>query len=97
MTFIKEILKHNPEAHKGAPALHRIIVRTNTYGSNFEFFQRLYKEAKKDFPHLKPIDADIKHYAGRRYKGTYGIEFSINVDVKVPKGYEDVSEVEWTL
>lgn len=99
MKFIKEVLKFNldKETNSVSPYEHRIVVRTNSYGSNFKFFQLLYDEVKRDFPHITPEIADIKHYAGRRYKHTYGIEFNIKSEIKVPDGYTEISEVEYTL
>ncbi len=99
MLIIKEVLKFdgNKDTNKVSPYEHRIVVRTNCYGSNFGFFQMLYNEVKKDFPHITPEDADIKHYAGRSYKHTYGIEFNIKSEIKVPEGYTEISEVEYTL
>lgn len=94
MTIIKEILRCKTRMDMEQ---HRIVIRTNTYGSNFAHFQKLFDEAKKDFPHITPETADIKHYAGRRYKGTYGIEFNIDIEVPVPEGYKDISEVEFIL
>ena len=97
MTIIREVLKHDPIKHKGMPAQNRIIVRSNTYGSNMEHFQQLYDAAKVDFPHLTPKIADIKHYGGRHYKGTYGIEFNVDAEIAVPVNYKEISEVEYTL
>mgnify|MGYP001585527110 CR=1 FL=1 len=99
MTIIKEILKYNPELDKNivSPYQPRIIIRTNTYGSNFAHFKMLFDEVKKDFPFITPEKADIKHYGGRHYKGTYGIEFNIDSEVKVPDAYKPIHEVEYTL
>jgi endonuclease III-like uncharacterized protein len=99
MTIIKEILRYTPEKQTQPVSMyqHRIVVRSNTYGSNLAHLQELFDEVKKDFPHITPETADIKHYGGRHYKGTYGIEFNIDIEVKVPEGYKDISEVEYTL
>ncbi len=93
MNFIKEFAKFDKEPNSIDEK--RVIVRTNSYGSSFGFFQRLFDEVKKDFPHITPDNADIKHYAGRHYKGTYGIEF--NVFGALPESYKEVSSMEYTL
>lgn len=97
MNFIKEILRFNPDLELGVTKKHRIVIRTNTYGSNFAHFQKLFNEVKKDFPHITPEIADIFHYGGRHYKGTYGIEFNIDIAIKVPDGYKDIHGVEYKL
>lgn len=95
MLFIKEVVPF--DLKKDQVQGSRIIIRTNTYGSNFAFFQKLFDEANKDFPFITPENADIKHYGGQRYKHTYGIEFNVKLDVHIPSDYRQIQEVEYTL
>jgi len=52
------------------------LVRTNCYGSSFEFIKNLVEEAKKDFPDLMESQIIVQKYRGDRLKGIYGIEFT---------------------
>lgn len=54
----------------------RFIIRTNTYARTLSHINNLVSKAKKDFPSLSDEDIMIIVYAGRHYKGTYGIEFT---------------------
>lgn len=66
-----------------------IILRSNTYASNLQYFLNLLDEARKDFPQidLKPEDIEIVHYGGRHYRRTFGIEFRNDKEVEVPEEY----------
>ena len=68
------------------------IVRSNCYGSSIEWLNKLFEEAKKDFPHLEPMNAEVKYYGGSSYKRTYGIEFGY--DGECPDGYSQIQELE---
>jgi hypothetical protein len=100
MTIIKEVLRydHTKDQNPVSPYGTKVIIRTNTYASTFAHFQMLFDEVKKDFPTLIPESANIVHYGGRHYKGTYGIEFKINeFEIPVPAEYKEVSSVEFAL
>jgi len=64
-------------------------VRGDLYDRSLTFFLMLFREAQKDFPHLTSEDIDCVEYGGDRIKGTRGIEFSMPVGTKIPKGYTD--------
>lgn len=55
------------------------IIRTNTYSRDLDYFVYLFEEAKKDFPNLSFYDVAIVHFGGVRYKGTWGIEFTVDL------------------
>ena len=74
----------------------RIILRTNYYIGTFEYIRNLVNEARKDFS-LEDDKIEIIHYAGDRYKGTYGIEFNVDKGVTIPEKYKEVSQVEFKL
>ncbi len=98
MKFTKEVLSFYPQDKESKqPYQSRIVIRTNTYGSTLSFLQKLFDEAKKDFPHITPEMADIKLYGGRHYKGTFGIEFNLDVGVKIPGTYESITKLEYTM
>ncbi len=91
MEIIKEVFINSQ--HKNV----RFIIRTNTYSNSLFYFNTLFEEAKKDFPDIKPDDVEIIHYGGRRYKGTFGIEWSESITIKRPKEYREISNTEYTL
>ena len=74
----------------------RIIIRTNCYSSMFSHFVMLKAELDKDFPDAE-IDPEIKQYGGRRYKRTFGIEFTLSAGSSVPRVYKKIREVEYIL
>lgn len=74
----------------------RIIIRTNCYVSMFSHFVMLKAELDKDFPGIE-FDPDIKHYGGRHYKGTFGLEFTLPAGTSVPREYKKIRNVEYTL
>lgn len=73
-----------------------VIVRTIRHTSNLAHLLNLLRRARKDFPGLKPSEVEVMHYAGRSYKGTYGIEFSQPLE-KIPAGYKEIHQVERAL
>lgn len=87
MTITKE---HRP---RDGSTWSRCIVRTDTYSSTIAFFLRLLEEAQRDFPGLDPKEIEVVHYAGRRYAGTFGIEFAA-LTCNVPTSYREIAEVE---
>lgn len=90
MKFIREIFYHEKTKTK------RFVIRTDCYNSELSHFMLLFQEAKKDFPDLKEEQIEIKHYGGRCYKGTYGIEFTIDPKV-IPTTYEQIHKLELEL
>lgn len=74
----------------------RVIIRTNTYGSDIDFFLKMAEEAQRDFPDVPFSDMNVHHYAGVSYKGTYGIEFNTNSHC-VPSYYSKQKSVEKCL
>ena len=75
----------------------RVILRSSTYSRSMEYFNELYAEAKKDFPFLTPDMVEVTHYAGRRYKGTFGIEFQVSSLNTISDKYFMVDTVELVL
>jgi len=73
---------------------HIVIIRADTYGSQLSMLEAFYTEALEDFPNLTREDCKVVHYAGRRYKGYFGIEFESKY---CPDNYERVSNLEDTL
>lgn len=72
------------------------VIRTNTYAHSISYFMELVREAKRDFPNLEDKDIIVSHYAGRRYRNTFGIEFPIQ-DATIPETYHKISSLESTL
>lgn len=89
MDFIKEVC--NSKEQKNT----RVVIRTKTYASSLDYFDKLYEEAHKDFPEIPKKEMQVTHYGGIRYKYTFGIEF--NVKGKVPEDYQKISKMESTL
>lgn len=84
------IKEHRP---RGGSTESRCIIRTDTYSSTIAFFMRLFEEAQRDFPGLDPKEVEVVHYAGRRYAGTFGVEF-VALTSNVPASYQEIAEVE---
>lgn len=75
----------------------RVAIRTDCYVSNLDHIQMLFKVAQNDFgSFLTPDLVKIVIYGGQRYKGILGIEFNVAPAV-VPKEYERVTQLEYTL
>ncbi len=72
------------------------IVRTNCYGSSFEFISSMVSELKKDFPELKDEDIKIIQYGGERYSRTFGAEAKV-AKSEVPESYSKQKCVENTF
>lgn len=83
----------------------RLIVRTNTYASSMGAFEQIAGVLVEDALQFEPpveIDPhaiDVEHYAGQRYKSTYGFEVSLpsELGIVVPVDYGRVSQPEYTL
>ncbi len=73
------------------------VIRTDTYGKTLDHLLDLYDLAKNDFPEIEPKDITIVHYAGERYKRTYGLEFKKPDGAKVPDDYQNIQQLELTL
>jgi hypothetical protein len=54
-------------------------------------------ELKKDFPSAKDKDIQVQKYGGKRVKGITFAEIFFNKEIPMPKGYEEVSEIEFIL
>ena len=76
---------------------HHCIIRTTHYGSSLGYINRLVAEARKDFPCLSDDDIEIKHYAGMRYKRTFGIEFIAPREQSIPDTYRPIAHLEQTF
>jgi len=86
-----EIIKEQTERH--------CVIRSDTYAKSLDHMLILFEFAQSDFPGLKPEDVSVQLYGGRRFKGTYGIEFpKIKIEgTTVPGDYRQISELESTL
>lgn len=73
----------------------RFILRREDYSHRLNKIIELYDEARRDFPNLPLADVEIVQYGGRRYRRTFGIEFTL--DTPIPAGYVEVAQVEDTL
>lgn len=73
------------------------VIRTENYGSSMKYFRYLVGVAKQDFPYLDEENIEIKHYAGERYKKTFGIEFKVPNGYSVPSDYQLIQNLEYTL
>jgi hypothetical protein len=75
----------------------RIVLRSGTYSNDLAYLEKLYAQACQDFPGLTREQVTVCHYAGQRFRNTFGIEFDVPIDVVVPPGYEQIGNVEFTL
>ena len=92
--IIREVRR--PRAEDGGDYQRALcVVRSNCYGSRLDYLLQLAAAAREDFPHLTDEDIEIKHYAGRHYARTFGIEFNVPV-ADVPDSYKEIREVEHT-
>lgn len=73
-----------------------VILRNDHYGSSVATFAAMFNQARQDFPDLKPDEAELKHYGGSTYKGTYGLEFQRPTSA-IPVDYAERKNVEFTL
>ena len=74
-----------------------VVLRTNTSAKGLNHFDKLFAQAKKDFPTLERSDVRVVQFGGDRYKRTFGIEFDLPEGAKIPKGYSELKELEYTL
>lgn len=74
----------------------KLVIRTNCYGSSFEFISGLVQEAKKDFPELEDKDIEIVKFAGQHYARTFGIEFYVKT-TEIPEEYSKIPNLEYTF
>lgn len=70
------------------------VIREDRYGSGLDKFINMFVEANNTFPTLEPKDITIKHYGGRHYAKTFGIEFKPTH--RVPKEYDRIEQLELT-
>lgn len=75
-----------------------VVIRTNCYGSRLSFLMDLFNIAKKDFPSLELGHVEVKHYGGRHYAGTFGLEFELVTvgSPMIPIDYEQITCLEMT-
>jgi len=72
------------------------VIRTNTYGHTWGYFNTLLAEAIKDFPELDNSKVEIVQFAGRRYARTFGIQFVVDkCEEKSNKNYSEISNLEF--
>lgn len=90
MDIIREYCKP-----KTIGALPICVVRTKTYASSLAHFDELFTVAQSDFPDLRREDCEAVHYAGQRYRGTYGIEFRWSGEI--PENYQKIEYLEYRL
>jgi len=74
-----------------------VVLRTDTYEKGLSHFDRLFAQAEKGFPTLERSDVRVVQYGGERYKGTFGIEFDLPQGAKIPRGYSELQELEYTM
>ena len=71
------------------------VIREKHANHSLAYFERLFQEAKKDFPALEAKDVQIVKYGGDNF-GTWGIEFKIPEGAVVPDDYVRIYEMELT-
>ncbi len=72
-------------------------VRTTLYDESVQYWLDLVEIAKQDFPDLNLDKVNTIVYGGDCQKGTRGVEFTLNIPVEIPKGYEKRSRLEYKL
>jgi hypothetical protein len=78
----------------------RIVVRTANQGSRLERFDELFSIMAEDALQFEPpVDVkrarvEVVHFAGERYKRTFGLEFVIPAGVKVSDNYTRIVQLE---
>ncbi len=73
-----------------------VIVRSDTYASSYKHISNLVTVAKNNF-NILDEDIEVVKYGGERYKRTYGIEFTVDLETEIPVDFVHVSQVEYTL
>lgn len=71
------------------------IIRSNCYGSQYNYIKQLVAEACRDFPDLDDDDFQIVQFGGQRYARTFGIQFTTSE--LPPESYEVISRLEQLL
>lgn len=89
-----ETIEHKDYIKEYAKSSNICVIREDRYGSGLDKFLNMFVEANKTFPTLLPKDVAIKHYDGRHYAKTFGIEFKPTR--RVPKEYNRIEEPELT-
>ena len=84
------------EMIKEATPSGQCVIRNRGYGSCMDYFLEMMQAAMKDFPELTPSSIEVKHYGGRHYKGTFGIEFKMDLDKINYEVYREISQLEFT-
>jgi len=72
-------------------------IHANHYSSNLSHINEMVETLKKDFPHIKDDEIHVHKYGGQRVKGITFVEVSLKDRTDVPKGYDEVSEIEYIL
>lgn len=91
MTIIREYVRTDTYA--------RVIARSNCYAHDLEYIARLFSALENDFntETLHLSKAEIAHYGGQRYAGTYGVEYVLNANVPIPDTYTQIAYLEYKL
>ncbi len=73
-----------------------VIVRSDTYASSYKHISNLVEVAKKYF-NVSDEDIEVVKYGGDRYKRTYGVEFTVDLETEISADFQHISQVEYTL
>jgi hypothetical protein len=75
----------------------RCFIHEDNYTRDLEKFEKLFQEAKKDFPSLTREDVKVFVFNGDTHKGQCGIDFTPPADTPIPVSYKQVTVMEYVL
>lgn len=90
-----------PRDREEALSTGRMIIRANNYGSSLVKFDEMYEIMAADALTFEPPieldreDVEVVHYAGERYKRTFGLEVSIPQGHTIPADYSKIRQPEF--
>lgn len=91
MKYTKLFRQHNGEQSAC------VQIHADHYNCSLEHVLEMVAELKKDFPAIKDKDIQVQKYGGRRVKGITFIEAFFDTTIQMPKGYEEILEIEYIL
>jgi len=99
-TKIKDMIKLTKlfKQHNGGEfGLGCAQIHSNHYECSLEHILNMVNELKKDFPNIKDEDIKIQKYGGNRIKGITFVEVFFTTKVKIPEGYQEITQLEYIL
>ena len=72
-------------------------IRTEIYDDSVQYVLDLIEILKQDFSNFDMADVKLVVYGDNYYKGTRGVELTLDKPVEIPDGYVKCKKLEYTL